>query len=101
MAPSSSSNIGDSGMPNLAAQGFGAEARPLLTLAIPSYNRSANLALLLRAIAPQLAELPQIELIVSDNASPDDTEQVMQQFLREGLRCRYFRNQTNIGADPN
>jgi len=88
-------------MPNLAAQRSVAEARPLLTLAIPSYNRSANLALLLRMIAPQLAELPQIELIVSDNASPDDTEQVMQVFLREGLRCRYIRNETNIGADPN
>jgi len=86
-------------MPDPGAQGT--NARPLLTLAIPTYNRSANLALLLGMIAPQLAELPQIELIVSDNASPDDTEQVMRQFLAEGLQCRYIRNATNIQADPN
>ena len=76
-------------------------ARPLLTLAIPTYNRSANLALLLDMLVPQLAELPQVELIVSDNASPDDTQQVMEQFLKEGLPCRYLRNQINIGPDPN
>ena len=76
-------------------------SRPLLTLAIPTYNRAANLALLLRMLVPQLAELPQVELIVSDNASPDDTQQVMEQFLREGLLCRYIRNPVNIGPDPN
>lgn len=75
--------------------------RPLLTLAIPTYNRSANLTLSLRMLAPQLARLPQVELIVSDNASPDDTQQVMEQFLLEGLPCRYLRNPTNIGPDPN
>jgi glycosyltransferase involved in cell wall biosynthesis len=75
--------------------------RPLLTLAIPTYNRSANLALLLKGIGAEIAGLPEVELLVSDNASPDDTEEVMREFLRAGLRCRYIRNASNIGADAN
>jgi abequosyltransferase len=76
-------------------------ARPLLTLAIPTFNRAANLELLLRNVAPQLAELPQVELLISDNASPDDTEAVVRRFIAEGLRCRYVRNAANLDADPN
>ncbi len=84
-----------------ARQSLESFPRPILTLAIPTYNRSANLALSLSMLAPQLAELPQVELIVSDNASPDDTQQVLKQFLSEGLVCRSICNPTNIGADPN
>ena len=44
--------------------------RPLLTIAIPTYNRSEYLAQLLTALAPQLAREPRVELLISDNASP-------------------------------
>ena len=79
----------------------GVMSRPLLTIAIPTYNRAANLALLLRTLGPQVAAFPEVELLVSDNASPDETESVMRLFLQEGLRCRYIRNAENIGADSN
>ena len=75
--------------------------RPLLTLAIPTFNRAANLELLLRNVAPQIAALPQVELLISDNASTDSTEAVVQRFIAEGLRCRYLRNTANLDADPN
>jgi hypothetical protein len=74
---------------------------PLLTIAIPTYNRAANLELLLSGLASQLSGLPQVELIVSDNASPDSTEELMRRLGNEGLRCRYIRNSTNIGSDLN
>ena len=77
------------------------DARPLLTIAVPTYNRSANLALLLSNLAPQIAEFPQVELLISDNASPDDTESVVRSFIAAGLRCRYLRNQKNLNTDPN
>ena len=77
------------------------DARPLLTIAVPTYNRSANLALLLTNLAPQIAEFPQVELLISDNASPDDTEAVVQRFIATGLRCRYIRNAENLNTDPN
>jgi abequosyltransferase len=76
-------------------------SRPLLTIAIPTFARAANLALLLRTLKPEVAALPEIELLVSDNASPDETESVVRQFLQDGLRCRYIRNAENIGADSN
>lgn len=84
--------------PDVAIQ---AAMRPLLTLAIPTYNRAANLTLLLSALAPQLAELPQVELLISDNASTDETAAVVQRFVTSGLRCRYLRNGINLDADPN
>jgi glycosyltransferase involved in cell wall biosynthesis len=75
--------------------------RPLLTIAVPTYHRAANLKLLLEVLAPQIAELPQVELLISDNASPDATPQVVESFQAAGLRCRYLRNLINIEADPN
>ena len=80
---------------------YSAPSTPLLTIAIPTYNRASNLELLLSGLAPQLKKLPQVELIVSDNASPDSTEELMRRLLDEGLSCRYIRNSTNIGSDLN
>ncbi len=75
--------------------------RPLLTLAIPTYNRAASLELLLHTLAPQIAALPEVELLISDNASPDNTREVIEAHMAAGLRCEYIRNPTNIEADPN
>jgi abequosyltransferase len=75
--------------------------RPLLTIAVPTYNRSGCLAQLLEILAPQLAGVSQVELILSDNASPDNTRDVVETFQRNGLSLIYYRNETNIGADAN
>jgi abequosyltransferase len=75
--------------------------RPLLTIAIPTYNRSEYLAQLLTALAPQLAREPRVELLISDNASPDNTPDLINSFRAKGLSCRYIRNETNIGSDAN
>ncbi len=77
------------------------DSRPVLSLAIPTYNRSRYLAELLECLLPQISAEPALELIVSDNASPDDTEQLVAQFIARGLPCRYVRNPENIGADAN
>ncbi len=74
---------------------------PLLSIAIPTFNRGKYLAESLRALAPQLAGELRVELIISDNSSSDDTQTVVGSFLREGLSCRYIRNESNIGADAN
>jgi abequosyltransferase len=75
--------------------------RPLLTIAIPTYNRSGCLAHLLRILAPQLAGETRVELLISDNATPDDTPDVVAAFLEKGVALTYSRNETNIGADAN
>src|ERR1700751_3880179 len=72
-----------------------------LTIAIPTYNRASCLGELLSALADQLQNEPRVELMISDNASPDATSQVVQDFMLRGLNIRYIRNTQNIGADAN
>jgi abequosyltransferase len=79
----------------------GVSAKPLLTLAIPTYNRAACLRELLSVLAGQLQNEPRVELMISDNASPDDTPAVIQEFVDRGLPIRYIRNPNNIGPDAN
>jgi len=77
--------------------------KPRLTISIPTYNRSNYLADTLRQLHSELeaCDRNEIELIVSDNASPDETESVVKGFIEAGLELRYLRNNQNIGSDAN
>jgi abequosyltransferase len=75
--------------------------RPLLTIAIPTYNRAGCLRELLSGLAAQLKGESRVELLISDNASPDETPSVVQDLVAQGLSIRYLRNAQNIGADAN
>jgi abequosyltransferase len=75
--------------------------RPLLTIAIPTFNRAGYLKELLSTLFDQLVAEPRVELLISDNASPDETPAVVQSFAGRGLPVRYLRNETNIGSDAN
>ncbi|GHU97052.1 hypothetical protein FACS189483_01930 [Spirochaetia bacterium] len=74
----------------------------LLTLAIPTYNRGIILDKALEIIQPQLenAKFP-IEFIVSDNASDDNTSEIIRKYISLGMPIQYNRNQENIGAAAN
>jgi len=74
---------------------------PLLTIAIPTYNRCVFLTQLLEVLSPQLVGETRVEVLISDNSSPDDTPAVVGSFREKGLSIRYKRNETNIGADAN
>ena len=76
-------------------------ARPLLTIAIPTYNRAACLRELLSVLIGQLKNETRVELIISDNASSDETPTVVRDFISRGLQVRYMRNAQNIGPDAN
>ena len=75
--------------------------QPLLTIAIPTYNRAPCLHLLLEHLAPQLLCQPEVELIISDNASSDGTGEVVKEFQEAGLAVGYVRNVENVGMDGN
>lgn len=75
--------------------------RPLLTIAIPTYNRSRCLSESLEALAPQLTGESCVELIISDNASSDETPAVVREYEKRGLKLQYLRNQVNLGCDAN
>lgn len=74
----------------------------LLTLAIPTYNRAEYLDLALSQLAKQLPRYEgRVEVIVSNNASPDNTSEVVQKYMEKGLPIRLHTNAENIGADRN
>jgi hypothetical protein len=67
----------------------------ILTIAIPTYNHAAKLAAQLERLVPQLT--PEVRLCVYDNASPDNTREVVAKF--PGVS--YFCAVTNCGAGRN
>lgn len=77
-----------------------------LTIAFPTYNRAAlldgQLAWLSRALAGHEASC---EILISDNASPDETPDVVERwrraFAERGATVRVNRNPRNIGAIRN
>jgi glycosyltransferase involved in cell wall biosynthesis len=71
---------------------------PLVTIAIPTYNRADNY--LPQTVTSALTQTyPNIEIIVADNCSTDHTETLMRGF--SDSRIRYFRHEENIGANNN
>jgi glycosyltransferase involved in cell wall biosynthesis len=70
---------------------------PFVTIAIPTFNRAT---LLKGCIASALSQTyPRLELLVSNNASSDDTRLVLSQF--SDPRLRVIHQETNIGLLPN
>lgn len=79
------------------------ENKPLLSIAIPTYNRAVRLKNLLDSIAPQAIKLgSEVEICISDNNSPDNTREVVMNFKEKypGL-IKYNENKENIGGDKN
>ncbi len=75
------------------------DQQPLVSIGIPTYNRADSLA---RAIASALNQsYRSIEVIVSDNASNDDTELVCRQAMQRDPRLRFQRVQQNQGPISN
>jgi glycosyltransferase involved in cell wall biosynthesis len=78
--------------------------RPLLSIAIPTRNRSRYLSLNLHQLRLMFTrsqmKLP-VEVIVSDNASTDDTFRIVESIQSSGLPIRYVCNHEDIGSDRN
>lgn len=72
---------------------------PLLTIAIPTYNRSRYLAENLAQLRSEVSSVVpgSVEILVSDNCSPDGTPSVVYDAIASGLSIRYVRNETNVG----
>ncbi len=70
----------------------------ILTVAIPTYNRCHLLCQSLDSALGQLED--GVEILVSDNASTDETPKVMKKYCKEH-KIRYYRNSKNLGMDKN
>jgi abequosyltransferase len=78
-------------------------ARPSLSLCIPTYNRAAYLGDALESGLAETASQPRgtVEILVCDNASTDETPQVIARIKAAHPELRTYRNDENIGFDRN
>jgi glycosyltransferase involved in cell wall biosynthesis len=73
---------------------------PLVSIGVPTYNRPEGLRIALDAIVRQT--YPNIEVIVSDNASPgDEVTATMNEFCKKDSRILFYRQQKNLGPVNN
>lgn len=70
--------------------------QPLLSVCIPTYNRSSYLRNTLDSIVNQDGFCEDVEIVISDNASIDDTSYVMKEYTTKYSNIYYFRNKENI-----
>lgn len=75
-------------------------SNPLVTIAIPTYNRAEGY--LRQSLESALAQTHQdLEVILSDNCSTDDTARLAAEYCRGDKRITYFRQTQNIGPNSN
>jgi len=72
---------------------------PRVTIGLPVYNGAKYLEAALDSILAQT--FSDFELIISDNASTDNTEEICKRYSAMDKRIRYYRNDKNLGAAPN
>ncbi len=70
-----------------------------LSICIPTYNRAGFLPAAIESILSQLQE--EVEIVISDNASTDDTQEVLRPYLEKYPQIVYSRHPVNQGADRN
>jgi glycosyltransferase involved in cell wall biosynthesis len=73
------------------------DKKPLLSICIPTYNRAEYLDKSIASIVSQTEfSIESVELVVSDNASNDNTREVVKKYQETYKNIYYFRNDKNI-----
>jgi glycosyltransferase involved in cell wall biosynthesis len=72
---------------------------PRLTIGLPVYNGARYVGQSIEALLGQ--SFDDFELVISDNASTDETGDICQRYANQDSRIRYFRQPRNIGLSPN
>lgn len=73
-----------------------------LSIVIPTYNRASYVCENVKSLLPQLENYgDKVELMICDNASEDDTEELLAPFLAKYSYINYIRHKKNLGAHAN
>jgi glycosyltransferase involved in cell wall biosynthesis len=70
-------------------------SNPLVSIGLPVRDAGARVADVVRSVLAQ--DHADLELVITDNASTDDTEDVCRELARQDSRIRYHRQEVNIG----
>jgi len=74
-------------------------AGPLVTICLPTYNRAPMLRNSLQTICAQ--DYEPLEILISDDASTDGTEELCRELSQADHRIRYVRQAGRLGLYPN
>ncbi len=72
---------------------------PRVSIGLPVYNGANYLAKAIESVLCQ--SFDDFELIISDNASTDETANICRRYAAKDTRVRYMRQPDNFGAAPN
>lgn len=72
---------------------------PVVSILTATYNRAHFLSEAIESVLSQ--DFANFELMIGDNASTDDTNEVVRRYAREDSRIKYFRNSANLGSTTN
>lgn len=75
------------------------EQLPLVSVLIPTYNRPHYFEKALCSVLEQT--YPNIEIIVGDDSTNDETEKVLQKYLCDHLNIIYIKNRSTLGQFEN
>ncbi|MBE9201833.1 MULTISPECIES: glycosyltransferase family 2 protein [unclassified Nodularia (in: cyanobacteria)] len=72
---------------------------PKVSIGLPVYNGEKFIKAALDSLLAQT--FTDFELIISDNASTDNTEEICRAYAAQDERIRYYRNNSNLGCSRN
>src|SRR5947209_6101570 len=75
------------------------ELRATVTIGMPVYNAASTIRATLDSLLAQTYR--DFLLIISDNASSDNTEEICREYTAHDRRIRYVRQATNLGGAMN
>jgi glycosyltransferase involved in cell wall biosynthesis len=75
------------------------DRKPNVSIGFPVYNGARFLEQALDSLLGQT--YADFELIICDNASTDNTEEICRSYAAKDFRVKYFRNGTNVGVGRN
>lgn len=74
---------------------------PILTIGIPTFNRAGYLDRCLKWIYDEIGNDENIEILVCDNASTDNTELIVSKYMAQYSNLVYFKQEKNEGFSKN
>jgi glycosyltransferase involved in cell wall biosynthesis len=72
---------------------------PLVSVGLPTFNRARSLRRAIESVRAQ--DYPNLELIISDNGSTDDSQALCTKYAAADKRISYHRHAANLGAHAN
>ena len=75
------------------------EIKPKISIGLPVYNGAKTIEKCINSLLLQTFQ--DFELIISDNASDDETAKICKEFSLKDSRIKYIRQKNNTGGGPN